>query len=44
MKTNGARRSIFEQLSHGGRGLAIGHSPTNEAAVYQLTIVEQDLL
>jgi broad specificity phosphatase PhoE len=35
----GALRSIFEQLSDGGRGLAIGHSPTNEAAVYQLTSV-----
>ena len=30
-------RSIFEHLSEGEHGLAIGHSPTNEAGVYGLT-------
>lgn len=32
-----ALRSIIEQLSEDERGLAIGHSPTNEASVYGLT-------
>lgn len=32
-----ALRSILDRLVEGGRGLAIGHSPTNEAAVYGLT-------
>lgn len=30
-------RSNYEHLSDGERGLAIGHSPTNEAGVYRLT-------
>ena len=29
--------SMLEDLADGERGLAIGHSPTNEAAVYGLT-------
>ena len=32
-----ALRSILDRLDEGGRALAIGHSPTNEAAVYGLT-------
>ena len=32
-----ALRSILDRLGKGGRALAIGHSPTNEAAVYGLT-------
>lgn len=28
---------IFEALSENGRALAVGHSPTNEAAVFKLT-------
>ena len=31
---------IFESLPDGGRALAVGHSPTNEAAVFGLTGVE----
>ena len=30
-------RRVFERLADGQRALAIGHSPTNEAAVYGLT-------
>ncbi len=30
-------RQVFERLSEGGRALAVGHSPTNEAAVLGLT-------
>lgn len=30
-------RTIFTMLPDGGRALAVGHSPTNEAAVYGLT-------
>ena len=30
-------RAIFERLSEGGVALAVGHSPTNEAAVWGLT-------
>ena len=30
-------RRVFERLPEGGRALAVGHSPTNEAAVYGLT-------
>ena len=30
-------RTIFSMLPDGGRALAVGHSPTNEAAVYGLT-------
>jgi len=32
-----ALRRVFERLPEGGRALAVGHSPTNEAAVYGLT-------
>jgi broad specificity phosphatase PhoE len=32
-----ALRRIFAALSEGGRALAVGHSPTNEAAVHALT-------
>ena len=32
----GALRSVFEALPEGGRGLLVGHSPTNEAAVLGL--------
>ena len=32
-----ALHSMLEDLADGERGLAIGHSPTNEAAVYGLT-------
>jgi len=32
-----ALRSVFEALPEGGRGLVVGHSPTNEAAVLGLT-------
>jgi broad specificity phosphatase PhoE len=28
---------VFERLPEGGRALVVGHSPTNEAAVYGLT-------
>jgi broad specificity phosphatase PhoE len=31
-----ALRSIFERLPDGGRALVVGHSPTNEAAVFGL--------
>lgn len=30
-------RTVFSMLSEGGRALVVGHSPTNEAAVYGLT-------
>lgn len=30
-------RTVFAMLPEGGRALAVGHSPTNEAAVYGLT-------
>lgn len=30
-------RTIFTQIPEGGRALAVGHSPTNEAAIYGLT-------
>ncbi|MDH3539057.1 MAG: histidine phosphatase family protein [Acidimicrobiia bacterium] len=30
-------RAIFDALPGGGRALAVGHSPTNEAAVFGLT-------
>jgi broad specificity phosphatase PhoE len=33
----GGLRRIFDRLPDGGRALAVGHSPTNEAAVYGLT-------
>jgi broad specificity phosphatase PhoE len=32
-----ALRRVFERLPDGGRALAVGHSPTNEAAVLGLT-------
>jgi broad specificity phosphatase PhoE len=32
-----ALRHVFERLPEGGRALAVGHSPTNEAAVLGLT-------
>lgn len=32
-----ALRGILDELSHGEMALAVGHSPTNEAAVYGLT-------
>ena len=32
-----ALRRVFERLEDGGRALAVGHSPTNEAAVFELT-------
>jgi broad specificity phosphatase PhoE len=32
-----ALRSVLERLADGGRALAVGHSPTNEAAVLGLT-------
>jgi hypothetical protein len=32
-----ALRRVLERLSEGGRALAVGHSPTNEAAVLALT-------
>jgi phosphohistidine phosphatase SixA len=32
-----ALRRVFERLDDGGRALAVGHSPTNEAAVLGLT-------
>lgn len=32
-----AVRRIFDRLPEGGRALVVGHSPTNEAAVYGLT-------
>jgi broad specificity phosphatase PhoE len=33
----GALRRLLERLPEGGRALAVGHSPTNEAAVLGLT-------
>ena len=30
-------RTVFAMLPDGGRALAVGHSPTNEAAIYGLT-------
>src|SRR5919109_2462756 len=33
----GALRRVVERLPEGGRALAVGHSPTNEAAVLGLT-------
>ena len=30
-------RQVFDQLDEGGRALAVGHSPTNEAAVLGVT-------
>ena len=30
-------RAVFDRLSEGGRALAVGHSPTNEAAVLGLS-------
>ena len=30
-------RAVFDALPEGGRALAVGHSPTNEAAVFGLT-------
>jgi phosphohistidine phosphatase SixA len=32
-----ALRRVLERLFEGGRALAVGHSPTNEAAVLGLT-------
>jgi phosphohistidine phosphatase SixA len=32
-----ALRRVFDRLPDGGRALAVGHSPTNEAAVFGLT-------
>jgi phosphohistidine phosphatase SixA len=32
-----ALRDVFDQLPDGGRGLVVGHSPMQEAAVYGLT-------
>src|ERR671922_186042 len=32
-----ALRRVFDALPEGGRALAVGHSPTNEAAVLGLT-------
>jgi hypothetical protein len=32
-----ALRRVLERLPDGGRALAVGHSPTNEAAVLGLT-------
>ena len=32
-----ALRRVFDRLEDGGRALAVGHSPTNEAAVFALT-------
>jgi broad specificity phosphatase PhoE len=32
-----ALRSVLERLPDGGRALVVGHSPTNEAAVFGLT-------
>ncbi len=32
-----ALREVFETLPDGGRALVVGHSPTNEAAVFGLT-------
>jgi broad specificity phosphatase PhoE len=32
-----ALRRVLDGLPHGGRGLVVGHSPTNEAAVLGLT-------
>jgi broad specificity phosphatase PhoE len=32
-----ALRRVLERLPEGGRALAVGHSPTNEAAVFGLT-------
>jgi phosphohistidine phosphatase SixA len=32
-----ALRRVLERLPEGGRALAVGHSPTNEAAVLGLT-------
>jgi broad specificity phosphatase PhoE len=32
-----ALRRVLERLPEGGRALAVGHSPTNEAAVLELT-------
>ncbi len=34
-----ALRTVFAMLPEDGRALAVGHSPTNEAAVYGLTAV-----
>ena len=34
--------AIFQRLGETGRALAVGHSPTNEAAVYGLTGVSVD--
>jgi hypothetical protein len=31
-----ALRAVFDELRDGGRGLVVGHSPTNEAAVLGL--------
>lgn len=33
----GGLRRIIARLPDGGRALAVGHSPTNEAAVFGLT-------
>lgn len=33
----GGLRRVFSMLPEGGHALAVGHSPTNEAAVYGLT-------
>lgn len=40
----GSLRQIFAMLPDGGRALAVGHSPTNEAAVFGLTGVLIDPL
>lgn len=37
-------RRLFERLDDGDRALAVGHSPTNEAAVHGLTGAEIDPL
>lgn len=34
---SGALRRLFDSLDEDGRALAVGHSPTNEAAVYGLS-------
>lgn len=37
-------RRIFDALEDGGRALAVGHSPTSEAAIFGLTGIEVDPL
>lgn len=40
----GALRRLLDSLDEGGRALAVGHSPTNEVAVYGLTGQQVDPL